>query len=76
MKGCARDERCDAVPLAWMLDTCTEYKLQLETFMRTLDSLGIAGSDLGRPALAGLSSLITIVEEAISKEKSCDDGTT
>ena len=73
MKGCARDERCDAVPLAWMLDTCTEYKLQLETFMRTLGSLGIAGSDLGRPALTGLSSFTTWVEETITKAKLCDD---
>ena len=73
LKGCARDERCDAVPLAWMLDTCTRYKLQLETFMRTLDSLGIAGSDLGRPALARLSSVTTWVAETIAKAKLCDD---
>ena len=73
LKGCARDERCDAVPLAWMLDTCTEHKLQLETFMRTLGSLGIAGSDLGRPALAGLSSFTTWVEETIAKAKLCGD---
>ena len=73
LKGCARDERCDAVPLAWMLDTCTECKLQLETFMRTLGSLGIAGSDLGRPALAGLSSFTTWVEVTITKAKLCDD---
>ena len=75
MNGCVRDERCDAVPLAWVLDTCTEYKLQLETFMRTLGSLGIAGSDLGRPALAGLSSFTTWVEETIAKAKLCDDAT-
>ena len=43
--------------------------------MRTFDSMGIADSDLGRPALAGLSSLTKIVEEAIAKAKSCDDGT-
>ena len=72
LKGCARNERCDAVPLAWMLETCTEFKLQLETFMRTLGSMGIAGSDLGRPALAGLSSF-TWVEETIAKAKLCDD---
>ena len=36
LKGCACDERCDAVPLAWMLKPSTEYKLQLETFTRTL----------------------------------------
>ena len=72
LKGCARDERCGAVPLAWMLGTCTEYKIQLETFMRTLDSLGIAGSNLGRPALSGLSSFTTWVEETI-KAKLCDD---
>ena len=43
LEECTRDGRCDAVPLAWMLETCTEYKPQLETFMRTLGSLGIAG---------------------------------
>ena len=42
LKGCARDERFGAVPLAWMLDTCTEYKLQVETSLRTFDSMGIA----------------------------------
>jgi hypothetical protein len=73
LKECARDELCDPVPLAWMLDTLTEHKLQLETFMRTLGSLGIAGSDLGRPALAGLSSFTTWVEETITKAKLCDD---
>ena len=73
LKGCMRDERCDAVPLAWMLQTCTEYKLQVETSMRTFDSMGIAGSDLGRPALAGLSRFTTWVEETIAKTKSCDD---
>ena len=74
LKGCARDEPCGAVPLVWMLDTCTEYKLQLETFMRTLGSLGIAGSDLGRPALVeGLSSFTTWVEETIAKAKICGD---
>ena len=74
LKGCARDERCDAVPLAWMLDTCTEYKLQVEASLRTFDSMGIAGSKLGRPALAaGLSSLTTWVEETIAKAKLCDD---
>ena len=41
--------------------------------MRTFDSLGIAGSELGRPALAGLSSLTTWVEETIAKAKLCDD---
>ena len=38
LKGRARDERFDAVPLAWVLDTCTEQKLQLERSMRTLCS--------------------------------------
>ena len=73
LKERARDERCDAVPLAWMLDTCTECKLQVEASLRTFDSIGIAGSDLGRPALAGLSSLTTWVEETIAKAKLCDD---
>ena len=73
LKGCARDERCGAVPLAWMLGTCTEFKLQLETSMRTLGSLGIAGSDLGRPAFSGLSSFTTWVEETSAKKKLCDD---
>ena len=44
--------------------------------MRTVDSMGIAGSDLGRPALAGLSSLTTWIsgiEETIAKAKSCGD---
>ena len=44
--------------------------------MRAVDSISIASSDLGRPALAGLSSLTTWtneVEETISKAKSCDD---
>ena len=41
--------------------------------MRTLGSLGIAGSDLGRPAPAGLSSFTTWVEETIAKAKLCDD---
>ena len=59
LKGCARDERCDAVPLAWMLDTCAEYKLQVEASLRTFGSMDIASSELGRPALAGLSSLTT-----------------
>ena len=75
MKGCARDERFDAVPLAWMLDTSTEYKLQVEASLRTFDSIGIAGSELGRPALAGLYSLATWVEEAIAKVKLCEDVT-
>ena len=72
MKGCARDERCDAVPLAWVLDTCTIYKLPVETSLHTFDFMGITGSELGRPALAGLSSLTTWVEETIAKAKSCD----
>ena len=56
LKGCVRrDERCETVPLASMLDSCTEFKLQVEASLRTYDSLGIAGSELGRPALAGLS---------------------
>ena len=67
LKGCVRDERCDTVPLASMLDSCTECKLQVEASLRTFDSLGIAGSELGRPALAGLSSLTTWVEETIAK---------
>ena len=33
LKGCARDKRCGAVPLVGMLETCTEFKLQLETNM-------------------------------------------
>ena len=73
LKGCARDERCYAVLLARMLETCTEFKLQLETCMRTLDPMGIIGSDLGRPALAGLSSFTTWVEVTIAKAKLCDD---
>ena len=40
--------------------------------MRTFDFLGIAGSELGRPALAGLSSLTTWVEETIAKAKLLD----
>ena len=43
--------------------------------MRTFDSLGIAGSELGRPALAGLSSLATEVEGTIAKLKLCEDAT-
>ena len=44
--------------------------------MHTFDSMmAIAGSDLGRLDLSGLSSLITIVEEAIAEAKSCGDGT-
>ena len=74
LKGCVRDERCGTVPLACFLDTCTEWKLQVEASSRTFDSLGIAGSELGRPALAGLSSLTTWVEEAIAKVKLCEDG--
>ena len=73
LKGCAQDERCGAVPLAWMLDTFTEFKLQVEASLRTFGSLGIAGSELGRPALAGLSSLTTWAEEAIAKSKRCAD---
>ena len=57
-----------------MLDTCTEYKLHVEASLRTFDSMGIAGSALGRPALAaGLSSLTTWVEETIAKAKPCGD---
>ena len=57
-----------------MLGTCTEYKLQVEASLRTFDSMGIAGSKLGRPALAaGLSSLTTWVEETIAKAKLCGD---
>ena len=43
--------------------------------MRTFDSLGIAGSELGRPALAGLTSLATMVEETTAKWKQCEDVT-
>ena len=43
--------------------------------MRTFGSLGIAGSELGRPALAGLSSLATGAEETIAKFKMCEDVT-
>ena len=69
-----RDERCDAVPLVWMLGTCTEYKLQVEASLRTFGSLRIAGSELVRPAhAAGLYSLTTWVEETIAKAKLCDD---
>ena len=78
LKGCARDERCDAVPLASILETCAKHKLRVEVNMRTAGFMGIAGSDLGRPALAGLSSLTTCisgVEETIAKAKSCDDAT-
>ena len=73
MKGGVRDERCDTVPLASTLDSCTECKLQVEAFLRTFDSLGIDGSELGRPALAGLSSLTTRVEETIAKGQLLDD---
>ena len=77
LKGCARDERCDAVPPASMLETSTAHRLQeVETIVRAVDSMGIAGSDLGRPALAGLSSLTTWisgVEETIATAESCDD---
>ena len=78
LKGCARDEHCDAVPLASILETCAKYKLRNEVNMRTAGFMGIVGSDLGRPALAGLSSLTTWisgVEETIAKAKSCDDAT-
>ena len=71
LKGCVRDERCGAVPLVWVLGTCTECKLQVEASLRTFGSMGIAGSELGRPALAGLSSLTTWVEETIAKAKLC-----
>ena len=74
LKGCVRDERCDTVPLASMLDSRTEFKLQVEASLRTFDSLGIAGSELGRPALAGLPSLTTWVEETIAKGQLLDDG--
>ena len=57
------------MPLACLLDTCIEAK------MRTFDSLGIAGSELARPALAGLSSLATGVEETVAKVKLCEDVT-
>ena len=50
-----------------------ECKLQVEAFLRTFDSLGIDGSELGRPALAGLSSLTTKVEETIAKGQLLDD---
>ena len=73
LKGGVRDERCDTVPLASTLDSCTECKLQVEAFLRTFDSLGIDGSELGRPALAGLSSLTTRVEETIAKGQLLDD---
>ena len=69
MKGCVRDEGCGTVPLACLMDTCAEYKLQIEANMRTFDSLGIAGSELGRPALAGLSSLATTVEVGAIRNK-------
>ena len=75
LKGCVRDERCGTVPLACLPDTIAEYKLQTEANMRTFDSLGIAGSELGRPALAGLPSLATGVEETIAKLKLCEDVT-
>jgi len=73
LKGGVRDERCDTVPLASTLDSCTEFKLQVEANLRTYDSLGIDGSELGRPALAGLSSLTTCVEETIAKGQLLDD---
>ena len=75
LKGCAQDERCGTVPLACFLETFTEWKLQVEASSRTFGSLGIAGSELGRPALEGLSSLATWVEEAIAKVKLCEDVT-
>ena len=58
-----------------MLGSYTEFKLQVEASLRTFDSLGIAGSELGRPALAGLSSLTTWVEETIAKVQLLDDVT-
>ena len=73
LEGGVRDERCDTVPLASMLDSCAECKLQVEASLRTFDSLGIGGSELGRPALAGLSSLTTRVEETIAKGQLLDD---
>ena len=73
LKGGVRDVRCDTVPLASMLDRCAEFKLQVEASLRTYDSLGIDGSELGRPALAGLSSLTTRVEETIAKGQLLDD---
>ena len=76
LKVCAQDERCGTVPLACFLDTCAEWEFQVEASSRTFGSLGIvAGSGLGRPALAGLSSLATWVEEAIAKVKLCEDVT-
>ena len=73
LKGCVRDERFVAVPLAWVLYTFAECKLQVEASLRAFDSLGIAGSELGRPALSGLSSLTTWAEEAVAKSKLCED---
>jgi len=73
LKGGVRDVRCDTVPLASMLDRCAEFKLQVEASLRTYDSLGIDGSELGRPALAGLPSLTTCVEETIAKGQLLDD---
>ena len=73
LKGGVRDVRCDTVPLASTLDSCTECKLQVEASLRTFDSLGIDGSELGRPALAGLPSLTTCVEETIAKGQLLDD---
>ena len=73
LKGGVRDERCDTVPLASMLDSCTEFKLQVEASLRTFDSLGIGGSELGRPALAGLPCLTTRVGETIAKGQLLDD---
>ena len=59
-----------------MLGTCTKYKLQAKASLRTFDSMGIiAGSELGRPALAGLSSLTTWVEETIAKVQLLGDVT-
>ena len=73
LKGGVRDVRCDTVPLASMLDRCAEFKLQVEASLRTYDSLGIDGSELGRQALAGLSSLTTRLEETIAKGQLLDD---
>jgi hypothetical protein len=73
LKGGVRDVRCDTVPLASTLDSCTELKLQVEANLRTYDSLGIDGSELGRPALEGLSSFTTCVEETIAKGQLLDD---
>ena len=71
LRECAQDERCDAVPLACFLDTCAEQKLWVEASSRTYGSLGIAGSELGRPALARAENQITTGEYLTIDNQGC-----